>query len=492
MRFACAVFSLVIGLGLAGTLEGAPIFPDTEYGRVASLFFESFNSGEAEKVRSFTLKHRSEDALAKKTIEQRVEQYDGMRLQIGELRPEKLMEEGESHITIVAFATAAQMWASVKLEFVEEDEMAKINAIAIQPTGDPHKQQASFESGQTISEMLEEFLSITGSPAAAAAFADLEGVLAVEVAGVRASGAEASVELDDRFHIGSVAKSMTGSVIASLIQDGKLSRDDTLMELIPDTKMKAAYKDVTLEEVLAHRSGVPPYTALDEKAGAELAAFEGNAAEQRKAFMERVLNEDPTSRGGFAYSNAGYSLLAHIAEEATGKSWEQLIEGVVFKPLKLHSAGFGWPASEAMPDQPRGHYVMGENVIVQPFGEYELPLCMDPAGDIHTSAKDLVRYAQAHLRGLNGEDTFLKAETIQEIHRPDPQWGDDNNYVAGWVIDEDRHWHNGSAGTFYTLMILDLKNNLASVVMVNSGSGDNEPNGMKLIEAFTESYLENK
>ena len=86
-----------------------------------------------------------------------------------------------------------------------------------------------------------------------------ERIIAQGAAGVRKRGTAERITLDDRFHLGSSGKAMTATLVAMLVEEGKLNWTTTLGELFADTlkPMHPAWEKVTLRQVLAHRAGLP-------------------------------------------------------------------------------------------------------------------------------------------------------------------------------------------------------------------------------------------
>ena len=85
-----------------------------------------------------------------------------------------------------------------------------------------------------------------------------ERIIAQGAAGVRKRGTAERITLDDRFHLGSSGKAMTATLVAMLVEEGKLNWTTTLGELFADTlkPMHPAWEKVTLRQVLAHRAGL--------------------------------------------------------------------------------------------------------------------------------------------------------------------------------------------------------------------------------------------
>src|SRR5437899_4041090 len=83
-------------------------------------------------------------------------------------------------------------------------------------------------------------------------------IIAQGATGVRKRGTAERITPDDRFHLGSCTKAMTATLVAMLVEEGRLNWTTTLGELFADTvkPMHPAWEKVTLRQVLAHRAGL--------------------------------------------------------------------------------------------------------------------------------------------------------------------------------------------------------------------------------------------
>lgn len=461
------------------------VFPSGYPGEVAKLYFEAFNGEGTERMRAFILEHRSESALARTPMEARLARLSQMRGMLGHIDPRAVTAEAP-HFTIAAYSEKAGIWFSFAFDF-EEDPPHKLETITIQPTGDPGRGEIDLGGSGSLKDMLAAVVENSTLPGIAAAFATIDGSVEHAAHGVRVSGENDPIREDDRFHIGSVTKSMTATAFGDLLESGKLELSDTLEELLPGFTMHDAYREVTLRQLLGHRAGLTAYTTDDEVFA--FTAVQGTPREQRAAFTTFVLEQKPFVVPGqsFQYSNAGYSVAAHVAEVASGESWETLLESRLFEPLKMQDSGFGWPATKNDPDHPRGHYAESDTVRPQALDDpYRIPAYLAPAGDVYCSAPDLARYVLMHLRGLQGEEGILEPGTLRDLHAPDPAWGTKDTYAGGWLIEEIGrvYRHGGSAATFYCLVELDLQAGLASVVLMNSGDMGNERLARGIIDEY--------
>lgn len=134
------------------------------------------------------------------------------------------------------------------------------------------------------------------------------------------------------FESGSVAKQFTSAVLVLLAQDGKLSLDDDIRKWLPEVPDFG--QRITVRHLLTHTSG------LRDQWG--LLGLTGNPPGRQVHTLDRILdlvsrqkalNFAPGSE--YLYSNTGYTLAAIIAQRAGGKSFAQLSEERLFKPLGM-------------------------------------------------------------------------------------------------------------------------------------------------------------
>src|SRR5436190_9479205 len=274
-----------------------------------------------------------------------------------------------------------------------------------------------------------------------------ERIIAQGAAGVRKRGTAERITLDDRFHLGSCTKAMTATLVAMLVEEGRLNCTTTLGELFADTMtpMHTAWEKVTLQQVLAHRAGLPlepgglaqVFNLFRALRGApELVwparARLGTLPQQRLEIAKHVLSRPPGIPPGtkFHYSNVGYVLTGSMLDQITGRAWEELMRGRLFKPLGLSTGGFGAPGAADKAEQAWGHSaVLGKPLDPRsPFAE--IPLVHGPAGLAHMTVTDWAKFIALHLRGdpanPHCQAALLKLDTFAEMHA--------GSTSRGWVI----------------------------------------------------------
>jgi CubicO group peptidase (beta-lactamase class C family) len=327
----------------------------------------------------------------------------------------------------------------------------------------------------TLEARIEAIRAEAGLPALGGALVTVDGLEGVWVTGKRRAGGEEKVAAGDLWHLGSCTKSMTATLIALLVTRGDLAWETPLAELLPElaTEMDVDYFEVDLVDLLCHRAGIP---ANPSNLGASL-IDQRDLVEQRAELTHSVLASPPVHppKGALLYSNSGFIIAGHVAEVATGKSWEELVRTLLFQPLGMESAGFGPPGTKEKCDQPRGH--LEDGTWREPGPLADNPPIIGPAGSVHASLADWAKYIQLHLKGARADvkvgEITLTRETFARLHTPYDGAG--MSYGFGWGIekrpwaggDGTALWHNGSNTMWYCLTWLGLGNGVAALATTN-------------------------
>lgn len=346
-----------------------------------------------------------------------------------------------------------------------------------------HPGQRSLGSGNSeIAALLEPIREKYNLPALAAAIVDKKGVTTSAAVGNRVREVGPAITVDDKFHLGSCTKAMTATLLATFVEEGKLTWETTIAEALPDLAegMRPEYRNVTVAQLLAHRAGLSAETAAPGLSLNAMRKLNAPFDQARLDYVRRVLEEPPENPPGskFKYANRGYIIAGAIAERFGGAPWEELMERRVFRPLGMESAGFGGQATPghddpSQADQPWPHArLFGEVVIpIQPGPGADNPLLIGPAGTVHASMADWGRFLACHLREGEGEPALLKPETFATLHQR-PTEGD---YAFGWNF-TDRNWaggktlvHSGSNTMNYAVVWMAPERDRAFLAVTNIG-----------------------
>jgi CubicO group peptidase (beta-lactamase class C family) len=297
-----------------------------------------------------------------------------------------------------------------------------------------------------------------------AAVISSDGIIDIGSAGVRKAGTSVAMTDKDIVHIGSCAKAMTATMLATLVEEGKLSWNMKLIEAIPELKNKihAGYKNITLWQLLTHRAGLPK-NPIDELAHTNL-----EIKERRLSLLkDNIIFAPANTVGEWNYSNFGYIIAACMAEQVTGLSWETLIKERLFEPLGMTTAGIGDPLKNNSTDQPWGHKKSWIGNRWKPSRAYYNE-AISPAGRIHCSVEDWAKFISLQ---LPDDNTFLDRTILNKLIEPV------GFYAAGWMVFQqaEQPWakgivlvHGGSNEIWYAAVMVAPAIDRAYVVVTNS------------------------
>ncbi|MFE5795685.1 serine hydrolase domain-containing protein [Streptomyces sp. NPDC056503] len=214
-------------------------------------------------------------------------------------------------------------------------------------------------SERELRRALAELVAAPGGPPGAIAVLTRDGVRRVYHAGTADLGTGTDTgtrartgtadgrppRAHDHMRIASVAKAFSGAVALGLVDRGALDLDDTLGERLP--QLPEEWHAVTLRQLLQHTSGLPDYSQ-SERFQAIVRADPRHRFVSRR-LLEFAYGEDlafpPGSR--YAYSNSDNIAVALMAEQATGRRYEDLLRELVYRPLDLRDtslpSGFRLP-----------------------------------------------------------------------------------------------------------------------------------------------------
>lgn len=291
----------------------------------------------------------------------------------------------------------------------------------------------------------------------------------------RSTGVE--VTDDTIFQYGSIGKVWTTTLIMQLIDEGKLTLDTRVIDVLPDFALDNMHfaQQITVRHLLTHTSGIDGDVFTDTGDGDD--CIEKYVAELKTAVSV-------TEPGGpLSYCNAGFVVAGRIVEVLRGSCWDDALREHIFEPLglteiitrakdaPLHRTAVGHVGNPQKGAEPR-HI---------PTTRWMLPRAMGPAGLITGSAGDLLRFAAAHLRdgvGLTGkrilsEDSARAMRELRVDLRPisttEVGWG------LGWYFEnwdkEIAVTHSGATIGQISHLHMFPEHQLAFCVLTNSRGG---------------------
>jgi len=272
--------------------------------------------------------------------------------------------------------------------------------------------------------------------------------------------------LETQFATASATKGLTAVTVASLISDGVLERSTSARSLLGDD-LPLIRDDVTVEHLLAHRSGIGDY--FDEEAAGDIDDYAMPVPVHELATTEQylgVLDGHPTKFAPgerFSYCNSGYVVLALLAERTSGVEFHELVRECVCAPAGMDDTAFlrsdELPARAALGYLARGG---GRRTNV-----FHLPVRGSGDGGIYSTVEDVARFWRALFAG-----DLVPPAIVSELVRPHSDAGA-RRYGLGFWLDAatDAVMLEGSDAGVSFRSVHDPSRELAHTVISNTSDG---------------------
>jgi len=266
------------------------------------------------------------------------------------------------------------------------------------------------------------------------------------------------------FDIASVSKQFTAMLAMILHQEGRLDYDSPVVQYLPE--LSRFGPTLTVRHLLTHTSGLPDYYDALTRAGAA-----GTWVSNRQALAFLAGWGDPVFPPGdrFAYSDAGYEMLALVLEKAAGEPFGDLLRRRVFDPLQMNDTRLRDRPDVPVPDRARGYTPLGQGFAPSP----DHPLdCLVGSGAVNTTLDDFRRWDQALETGrLVGRATL--DEALRPMRLND---GSESDYAFGWFLKKDlwrrRLEHPGSWNGYQAFIVRYPDERFTVVLLANRSDVD--------------------
>lgn len=266
-------------------------------------------------------------------------------------------------------------------------------------------------------------------------------------------------KLSTRFAIASNTKQFTATAIMQLVEQNKISLDETIDKYFPDYKYG---NKITIKNLLQMRSGIPDYLneldlfMKDEATINLLKEYENNVyydkyVEDYRWSSEMILKNlyltelifEPGEE--YDYCNTNYYLLGLIIEEVTGMSFEDYLNEYIFKPSGMDSSSLIPLDSDA---KGHGSDESGE-IVANPKFTYS-------AGAIYSNVFDMFRWSRALHKG-----DIITRESYEEMTTPIDDYG------YGLFIEDNIISHSGYIDGFTSNTEYDITKDRTIIVLEN-------------------------
>ena len=372
----------------------------------------------------------------------------------------------------------------------------------------------TFSELKPFDELMEKFVSDNKIPGASLAVAKDGRLVYARGFGYSDLKKREPVQPDSLFRIASISKPFTAVAILQLVEQGKLSLDTSVFDLLPHkphlaqgAKVDPRLKQITISHLLRHQGGWNRKETIDPLFHSiDISTALGKTPPASQDDVIRFMMGWPLDFNpgeNYNYSNLGYCLLGRVIEQISNQSYEQYMVNEFLKPIGIESMQLG---KTLLPDRlknevryyPKGERygiaVTGESIgakVLWPYGAWSLE-SFDSLGGWIATATDLVKFASAVDRYQHSN--ILKKKMIEAmIERPEKgHFGNDKKnqpdetyYGYGWSVRPVRNgksnkWHTGLLSGTSSILVIRHDGLCWSVLFNTNLTKDNKKPASKI------------
>lgn len=245
------------------------------------------------------------------------------------------------------------------------------------------------------------------------------------------------------FNIASVSKQFSAVGLFILMQEGKLSLDDSVQKFFPQFKAPF-FKEITLRHLLSHTSGIPDARPRNDR------HFVLTATDKASySYMEHLKELNFLPGSAYEYMNPTFQLMYTIIEQCSGQSFDDFMRERIFIPSGMLETTY-FEENKFIPRMAHGYEPANEGGFQKcDYGEASF-FATKADGGIYTSVEEFALWEKA-LRN----NTLIPAHIKEEAHSakiniPDTPY---TGYGYGWFIEEKpgfpkKVYHTGNNGGF--------------------------------------------
>ena len=345
----------------------------------------------------------------------------------------------------------------------------------------------------TVDAVIRDALKVWNVPGAAVVVVHGDDVLYLKGHGLREAGSDRPVTPDTVFPLASCTKAFTTTLLAMLVDEGKMSWDDPVRKHLDWFHLSDPLADraVTIRDLVTHRTGV---------AGHDLLWYRSPLSQEEIVRRIAFLPLAKPFRTTFLYQSTMFTA-AGMAAGATAKTtWADLVRKRILDPLEMTGASLTTTEVEKVVDRAMPHRVgvNGKPTVIEWYPQEE----PNPAGSLNVSARDLAIWLSFQLgEGSYRGKRLVGAAALRETHTPQivlPREGIERDlnpethlasYGMGWRIQDYRGTlllsHAGAIDGFRAQLILLPREKIGIALLCNlHQSRINLALGNNLIDLF--------
>ncbi len=336
-----------------------------------------------------------------------------------------------------------------------------------------------------LNQLAEQAIETFSGPGMAIGIVHRGEIDHIQGYGLRDFESSARVDEDTLFRLASTSKAFTAAALAILVDEGKITWDDKVIEIIPEFKMQETWvtNEFTIKDLLIHRSG------LVSGAGDSMLWPEPSGFSRQEVIQSlRFLTPKYGFRSQYAYSNVFYITAGEIIERISGHTYEDFVEQRIFAPLGMNCFAGDMPLS-AMDNIARPHGdVAGDLYAIDRNAIKGRATVSAAAGGLVCNVSGMAEWIKLLLndgKTAAGEAIFSKKElaqmwrsqTILSMSKREAERNQSNfkTYALGWrkndMYGEEVISHTGTLSGMQAYLALVPEQELGVIILNNGSNG---------------------
>jgi len=325
----------------------------------------------------------------------------------------------------------------------------------------------SKELALWIEKKVDSVIQVNNIPAISVGVVKNGSVLFSKGFGVHNRNTKQPASEKSIFQIASDTKKMTGIIVNNLIDEGKLKLDDPIIKFIGNqlnNNAKAKLKNITVEHLLRHKSGLPYREPTTKRRDGEPMLIPYTEKDLLNDLNNVELQSEPGIK--FNYSNFAYALAGYICEKASGKKYSELILTYISKAYKMPNTTIS--LSEQQKTQLVTPYLKTDrNTETQGFKMGKL----SAAGGVYSTIEDLTTLMinQISAYSKNNENNKIKNPLVLNENLSDRT--DDYGLGLGKKVFETgtQYGHGGDLDGFASAYLFSPEYRVGVILLTSSG-----------------------
>lgn len=240
------------------------------------------------------------------------------------------------------------------------------------------------------------------------------------------------------YAIASNSKAFTSSMIAMLVQEGKLNWDEKVQKYLPWFEMYDPYvsREMTIKDLLCHNSGLGTFSG-------DVIWYKSGLTSQEIIRRIKYLPNKFNFRDGYGYSNLMYITAGEVIKTVTGKTWGQNLQERILSPLKMDRTIYSLSKLDEKGNFATPHAFEEEKNIPIQYEDWEE---VGALGGIISSVNDIGKWMIFNMNhGINGADTLLTSSSINML------WKMHNSFMVNQTKLNDSKTHFRGYGLGWSL-----------------------------------------